>query len=216
MSAQTYAQHAKTGPNPATVQHVGFPAPAPFNCHAAALYWMFRDMALTAADARGCITAIVNATCPGCLGRGAHGTGLPPDWYGRTFCQNTTAITTRAALFGAVSVGDVLVTGNPPGFMAHSMVVVEKKNFAGRRWVYVRGFNNAGTFGGSSPRDAYDNHDRDCDKDSLWRAGVGGTQQFGFGAGSNLHVVTYANYRMAAQAVLTRAHAKNGVWHYRA
>lgn len=104
-------------------------------------------------------------------------------------------------------VGDILftLTGANPNVW-HSMVVVAVGPGTA---VYIRGFNNAGTFNyigipHPAPPGAYDNRNRDVSGVNLWH-GAGIAQTFGVGGGATLFFVRY-------QDAATRLGRALGLW----
>lgn len=216
MTALTFATHARSAPVPGTTPHLHGIAATVYTCHMAVMHWAFMDLGDTQAQATGRVSAINEAVCQGCTaGHHVHGS-ISPAWYGANFCQGALAIPNRAALFGAVNVGDVLIL--PAGMPMHSMVVVQTSTGCfGGSYVYVRGFNNVGTLG-TGQRLQYDNANRDIDRAAFWRPApaqippVAGLEVFGNG-GSPLSVVPYANYMAQATVIRNRcALAANGNW----
>lgn len=208
MSATTFANHSKTAPNPNTANHGGGGG-VQYTCHMAAIHWAFMERGDSQATANQKVSAINVAKCPACQrGHHVHGS-LDPIWYGTTFCVGVAQrISNRATLYGAVNIGDVLIVG-PIGRPSHTMVVVNKRAALGRTWVYIRGFNNLGTLG-TGTRSAYDNNDRDIDKDRYWwPPSAGGNQEFGNGK-EDLHVIPYNTYSNRAGIVRGHCYAAHG------
>jgi hypothetical protein len=216
MPAATFVHHAKSAPVPDGFDHLGGGGVAKYTCHMAALHWAFMDLGDNQATANNRIEALARAKCAACTppqgGQAAavH-LSLPSLWYGANLCVGAVAIANRAALYGAVHSGDVILLGPAAANPMHSMVVVGKTNIVGQRFVYIRAFNNAGTFGPPSPHLAYDNSDRDIDKAALWHGPAGGAQNFG-NTGANMFVVPYANFSLQAAAV--RNNCVNHGWVY--
>lgn len=216
MTNLTFATHSKSAPVPGTTPHLGDGGTTPYTCHMAVMHWAFRDLGDTHAQAAGCVSAINESECLACTGNHAWHSSIPSAWYGANFCQGAIAIPNRAALFGAVDVGDVLIV--PAGMPMHSMVVVATTTGCfGHKYVYVRGFNNVGTLG-TGQHLQYDNANRDIDRATFWRAAppqlppVPDLEVFGNG-GSPLFVVPYAAYMAQALVIRNRcAQAGNGNW----
>jgi hypothetical protein len=114
--------------------------------------------------------------------------------------MNTTLVASREALQRAVSVGDVVLVGHKSN-PAHSMVVVQKGGALDRQAVYIRGFNNTGTFG-KGPRLEYDSNDRDLNSSKLWHT-QGAETRVGqaFSTGGWMYVVPYSTYEANARAL---------------
>ena len=173
-------------------------AGGPATCHQAALGWLLHAEGYTHAWQ---LLRQINETFT-----------MPRDlsMWARDHIYNVNARLDRALLRvgGDVllpAVGDILFT-QAGGSVAHSMVVVRKTP----GHVFIRGFNNAGTFnyvGIANPAipGAYDNVDRDiCDR-VYWNAA--GT---GFGAGGGLAELRWVRYQNAA----TRIRAALLHWSY--
>lgn len=172
----------------------GAAAPGPTTCHEAAIGWL-----LTAE----------NYTSPWKLMRYAMSTLILPASAGswlKAYVYNSNARINQAdVVAGGAAIfrpnpGDILFTCQGGGPAMHSMIVVPGP--AGPPGnVFIRGFNNAGTFNypaiaPHAPPGAYDANDRDVGDPNLWNAA--GT---GFGAnaaGAELHWVKYQN---GAQAI---------------
>lgn len=205
MSAETFAAKAKRRPNPDTTTHARDNWVTGYTCHMAVIHWAFMELGDSDARANARVEAIVRAKCPRCAGGGNHDS-IKGSWYGPQFCEGGELIADRASLYGAVAVGDVLITAAPQTPM-HSMVVVGKKSVLGRTFVYVRGFNNFGTLG-TGVRDQYDPGKHDIDKEEYWHA-QGGQTVFGNGV-SLLYRVPYANFILRAAAVMNRCPMTDG------
>jgi hypothetical protein len=207
LPAANFAALARTAPNPSQTTHaVARPAPqflqVDYTCHMAAMHWAFMDLGDNGADANVKLKAINVAGCPGC--------GDPPapahvsilhTWYGWRFCRGADRVATRAALYAAVDVGDVVIVGEPRA-PAHTMVVVGKSSGPEGQCVYIRGFNNYGTLGtGAFGR--YDAADRDINRDDFWHGAAGGPQVFGRAGSTSgpLHVIPYEAYSLRAAIV---------------
>lgn len=214
MSAVTFANHTKTAPNPDSTSHPAFPS-IRYTCHAAALHWAFMELGDNQATANARVEAINKATCIGCSTGGNQHSGISHTWYGNHMIAPTAPvqIPNKAALMGAVAIGDVLIT-NAPQYPTHSMVVVGKQNLFVAKFVYVRGFNNTGTLG-TGPHLQYDNADRDIHKDSLWH-NLAGQIKFGtsHSTGSALYCVSYANYIAQATTIRNACSNVTGQWAY--
>jgi hypothetical protein len=219
MTAATFANFSKTGPNPSETQHGALVGNTTrYTCHMAVMHWAFMDLGDTQAAAHGRVEAINEAKCVACNpGGGNHGS-IPATWYGANFCGvGGVHIPNRAALYAAVNVGDVLIVSNPARPM-HSMVVVKKSSVMGYHFVYIRGLNNYGTTGtGIYLR--YDNSDRDIDTAALWRQAppvlppVLGAEVFGNG-GAELYVIPFANYIASATVAYNNCNNGLGGWAY--
>jgi len=183
-----------------------------YTCHLATMHWAFMDLGDTDALANAKVAAVSRSQCHGCAGAGLGGhPGLPSVWYAARFCGGSTAIPNRAALHGAVSVGDVLVVRKND--VVHSMVVV-RKSLIGPHRVYIRGFNNFGTLG-TGPGNGYDNQDRDIDAARYWHTqGVVTRFGTGFATGGDLAVIGYALYSGRAAHVRNNCALVAGVWTY--
>ncbi|MCY2977507.1 MAG: hypothetical protein NTU79_02430 [Planctomycetota bacterium] len=198
MPAVLFATHSRTAPNPNTVNHGGGVVVV-YTCHMAAMHWAFMDRGDTQAIANQKVSAVAVAQCQGCAGGAVH-PSLSYAWYSNAFCAGAQHIQNRAALYGAVNVGDVLIVGGAIQAPMHTMVVVQKRSLIGRTWVYIRGFNNVGTLG-TGPHLGYDNSDQDIDRARYWHGPVGGNQTFGNGPGNNLYVIPYNTYSNHAAIV---------------
>ncbi len=204
MSAATFANHSRTGPNPDTADHGGGFTPS-YTCHMAAMHWAFMDRGDTQAVANQRVTAVAVSQCPGCAPPGGHmHPSLPYAWYSANFCAGAQHIATRAALYGAVEVGDVLIVGGAIQAPMHSMVVVSKRSILGVTSVFIRGFNNVGTLG-TGPHLQYDASDRDIDRATLWHGG-GAAQTFGNGPGNNLYRIPFTDFSNRAGGVRGQCH----------
>jgi hypothetical protein len=160
-------------------------------CHAAVLYWMFRDFGDTRPDALAKLRAISVATCAH-HAAGRH-TPIPAQWFGRQLYVVYDQIAQRTDLQNNVDVGDVLVTGHP-SLPNHSMVVVTHRYTAWHSNTNIRGFNNRGTFG-AGPWNEYDPAERHCDVAGMWHGGG-----FGYAApGNNLYRVRFDDYVQCAR-----------------
>lgn len=214
MPAQNFATRSKHGPNAWHTTHTnGFPTP--YTCHMAGMHWAFMDLGDNDATANARIEAIIRAKCQGCTaGHHVH-LSIDANWYGQHFVglAGNMNIADRVGLYGGVNVGDVLVTSSTAN-PAHTMVVVGKNTMLGRRFVYVRGFNNLGTLG-TGANLQYDNHDRDIDAAKYWHV-QGGQTRFGtsFNTGGLLYRVPYANYSGRAAVVRNNCQFAHGAWTY--
>lgn len=164
-------------------------APGPATCHQAAIGWLL---------------AAEGYTRPWQLLQQINGTFFVPrdiSMWARDHIYNLNAQLNRAELTGGTpawepSVGDILFTQQGPN-VAHSLVVVRK----GGGQIFVRGFNNAGTFNYPgvaipAPPGAYDNNDRDICDVNLWNpAGTG------FGAGGGMAQLRWVRYQNAANKI---------------
>jgi hypothetical protein len=149
----------------------------------AALHWAFMDRSDTQAVANQRVTAVTLALCPGCATPcGNQHPHLSSQWYSTHFCAGGQRIPTRAALHGAVEVGDVPIVGVAIQAPVHSMLVVNKRSLGGHSSVYIRGFNNVGTLG-TGAQLQYDAHDRDIDRAALWH-GAGDCRPSATGRGT--------------------------------
>lgn len=206
MSAATFANHSRTAPNPDTANHGGG---VRYTCHMAAMHWAFMDRGDSQAIANQRVSAVAVARCPGCLHGGAVHASLPYQWYSNAFCGGAQHIQNRAALYGSVNIGDVLIVGAAIQAPMHTMVVVNKRSALRRTWVYIRGFNNVGTLG-TGLHLAYDDSDRDIDRNRYWHGPAGGNQTFGIGPGNNLYVIPFNTYLNRAGAVRGQCFAAGG------
>jgi hypothetical protein len=221
LPAANFAALARTAPNPSKTTHEveGVAAgqiQVGYTCHMAAMHWAFMDLGDSGADANVRLQAINVAKCPACdrpraegERRGhVHASILHP-WYGEHFCGGARAVARRDDLYARVNVGDVVIVGEPRA-PAHTMVVVQKSSWLGRRFVYIRGFNNYGTLG-TGVYNQYDNADRDIDRGNFWHTGdaEGAPTVFGraWNTGGPLHVIPYETYSDHAQAVRNRCGA---------
>lgn len=116
----------------------------PFNCHMAAIYWGLKASGQLDTAAEDLVENLTRATCPHCAGTNDLIASLQNDVYGRMFCANAVPL-----LPVECQAGDIAIYASK-AIPVHSMVVVNVNN-----GVFVRGFNNAGTFAGS-PRGAFD------------------------------------------------------------
>ena len=194
MSALAFSRFSKEEPNPWTVPHPGGFVVG-YTCHMAAIHWAFMALGKTHAEANRLVGEFARATCPGCTGRGIHGS-LAPAEYGRVFCSTAQKVPNRDALHGMVDVGDVLITDNKV-WPAHSMVVRQKR---GAGHVTVRGFNNHGTLG-TGQRDRYDPVSHNITKDKYWRDPARG--KFGQ-VGVDIFVIVSRRYLQVAQVLAHR------------
>ncbi|MCP4887702.1 MAG: hypothetical protein GY904_13925 [Planctomycetaceae bacterium] len=197
MSAANFANQSRRAPNPDTANHGGG---VRYTCHMAAMHWAFMDRGDTQAVANQRVSAIAVTQCPGCANGGPMHPSIPYAWYAGAFCGGAQRIPNRAALYGAVQVGDVLIVGGAIQAPMHTMVVVNKRSALRRTWVHIRGFNNVGTLG-TGPHLAYDNNDRDIDRARYWHRGAAGDQTFGNGPGNNLFVIPYNTYSARARVI---------------
>jgi hypothetical protein len=204
MTALTFAAFSKRAPDPATTHHLANGGAVGYTCHMAVMHWAFRDLGDTDAMANARVQLINTHRCLGCMnGHHVHAS-IGHGWYGAHFGDGAVHIPNRGALYNAVNVGDVLLVSHPQS-PSHSMVVVQKRELFGRRFVYIRGFNNYGTTG-TGIAFQYDNSDRDIDVAALWNAApaaeppVPGAQIFG-NAGATLHCVPHDTYMENAAVV---------------
>jgi hypothetical protein len=197
MPAANFVAHSRTAPNPFTANHGGGVV---YTCHMAAMHWAFMDRGDSQAVANQRVSAVAIGRCPGCNPPGGHvHPSLSYQWYGAHFCAGAQQIATRAALYNAIEVGDVLIAGPNANAPMHTMVVVNKRRMPGHSWVYVRGFNNVGTLG-TGPHLQYDAQDRDIDRAALW-SGAAAPQTFGVGPGNHLFRIPYNAYYNSAGVV---------------
>ena len=212
MPAHAFAQLSRHAPGVATVAHPaaagGVMLQISYTCHLAAMHWALMDLGDADADATAKLSAVSRAQCQTCGGHGGMGghPGLGNAWYGARFCGGAIAIPNRAALHGAVEVGDVLIVRNN-NVVTHSMIVV-RKSVVGPHTVHVRGFNNFQTLG-TGLGNQYDDHDRDIDRGQYWHPA-------GFGTGHNgaVSVVRYALYSSRAAYVRNNCLFGPGGWTY--
>jgi len=167
-------------------------APHDTRCHAAVLYWMFRDFGDARNVALAKLRAISEKVCP------THAVpmhvSMPAQWFGRQLYVIYHQIAGRAQLATHVNVGDVLVTCHP-SLPNHSMVVTTHRYTTFHRNTHVRGFNNQGTFGRGAPLNAYDRRERHCDTNAMWHV-----NRFGYAApGNDLYRVDFDDYVACAQ-----------------
>jgi hypothetical protein len=100
VSAATFANHSRIGPNPSNVNHGGGFTPS-YTCHTAAMHWAFMDRGDTQAVANQRVTAVPLARCPGCAPPGGNQhPHLSSQWYSTHFGAGAQQIPTRAASMG--------------------------------------------------------------------------------------------------------------------
>jgi hypothetical protein len=179
----------------------------------AVMHWAFMDLGDDHATANARLQAVIRATCEACAKPTAglpHGS-IDVEWYGTHFCglYGTSPISDRATLYREAEVGDVLITNHPRSPM-HSMVVVSKSSARGRRFVYVRGFNNLGTLG-TGARAQYDGFDRDIDRGRYWHA----AGRFGNDRPGNcLYRIRYDCFKQRAAVVRNNCKSIGSSWAY--
>jgi hypothetical protein len=177
-------------------------------CHAAVLYWMFRELGDTRPVALAKLRAISEAKCPAAhiavgLGAGVH-IPLTAQWFFNQFYWQYDEIVGRNHLADTAAVGDVFVTGHP-SMPNHSMVVVTHRYTRLHSNTNIRGFNNSGTFGRGRPN-TFDATERHCDVGRMWHGNL-----FGFARpGLRLFRVTYDNYAVGAQVIRGFLNAAGG------
>lgn len=183
-------------------------APHNTRCHAAVLYWMFRDFGDARNVALEKLRAISEATCPNHAAN-MH-VSIPAQWFGRQLYIIYHKIANRSQLETHVNVGDVLVT-NHPSLPNHSMVVVKHRYTKYHRNTNIRGFNNHGTFGAKAPLNAYDRNERHCDIGRMWHG-----NRFGHAApGNDLYRIKFLDYMQCASAIRALLHhAGAGTYNY--
>jgi len=172
MTGTNFSRLSKIPPQPWQVDHGGG-INVGYTCHMAAMHWAQMALGSSQTDANRIVGAFARLHCPGCKGRGPHGSVLPSA-YGNTFCRNAVPISDRASLYKNVQVGDVLITGHHRMPM-HTMIVRQKR---GEGHITVRGFNNFGTLG-TGIRDHYDPKSHNIAKDKYWGARDGGFGRVG-------------------------------------
>ncbi len=198
MSAANFANMARHAPRQFNNAHS-------YVCHTAVLHWAFRDLGDSDDRAKKKMEAIAQSQCPQC-------TNNPPIDCLQTSLRGTWFAPLSATAFpilgagglGVFFVGDVVILGNPHNPM-HTMVVVGVNDPD----VFIRGFNNTGTFGPPSPYLAYDNHDRNLNTPALWIH-----NSFGIG-NQPMHRVPYVNYSAAAAAIRNSIQHCRSRWVYR-
>jgi len=198
MTAASFARRASSAPTAFSGAHG-------YVCHTAALYWAFRDLGDSGDRAKKKMEAIAQSQCGQCTNNppiACHHASILAAWFA-PLSAISTAIPNAGAL-GAFAVGDVVILGHPNNPM-HTMVVVR----VGAGDVFIRAFNNVGTFGPPSPYLAYDSHDRNLNTPHLW-IGTG----FGIG-GLAMHRVTYANYTARATTIRNSIQHGRSRWVYR-
>lgn len=196
-SADTFARHSSTAPNPNAVIHPDVGSVV-YTCHMAAMHWSFMDHGDNQITANRRVSAIATALCNGCCNNTGLHDSIPHLWYGNTFCNGAIPITDKAALYHAVNIGDVLIVGEPQR-PVHTMVVTNKRSLFGHTSVYIRGFNNIGTLR-TGKYLAYDNSNRNIDKNKYWHGNATNNQTFGNGLG-RLFVIPFLTYSNKADIV---------------
>lgn len=185
MSALAFSRASKIAPIPDVVNH-GDRMDVKYTCHMAVMHWMCMALGDTQAQANKIVSGFAKAHCPSCKSGAANHSSINAGEYGRALCAGPAQpIASAVDLTGAVSAGDVLVTGNP-NYPMHSMVVRQNH---GADHVTIRGFNNFGTLG-TGQFLAYDPVSRNITKDKYWPGGPG---RFG-NTGNPLYVVPYAHF----------------------
>ncbi|MGV6809486.1 MAG: hypothetical protein ACWA5U_06385 [bacterium] len=201
MSANVFATHSQTTPNP---QHVTHPdvGGVVYTCHMAAMHWAFMDLGDNGNTANARVSAIATAICPSCTRNAGNHSSIPHEWYGQHFCTGSIPIANKAALYNAVNIGDVIILGQDTRRPVHTMIVVKKSSLLTRKWVYIRGFNNIGTLGTGAHLE-YDNNDQDIHRARYWHGDSSTDQTFGNGLG-RMFVIPYPTYSQYANAVRQR------------
>lgn len=198
MPAANFAQQARRSPSQFNNAHG-------YVCHTAVLYWAFKDLGDSDSRAKKKMEAIAQSQCPQCTANPpvvCHRPSILGTWFAPLSAISTPIL--GVAGLAVFNVGDVVILGNPNNPM-HTMVVVRVNGGD----VFIRGFNNVGTFGPPSPHLAYDNHDRNLNTPGLW---VGNS----FGIGNQpMYRVTYANYIAAAANVRNSFQHCRSRWVYR-
>ena len=212
MSKEAFIRAAYDSPQPAREIHNEEGGGVSYCCHSAMMHWAFMALGETHQGANALVSKLSTLVCRACNNRGGIGghESISFEWYGSNFCTGAVEISNRMDLTTKVNVGDVLITSRPEAPM-HSMVVVKiddshtpaihnqdilKKGhleldvyFSN---VYIRGFNNAGTFPGAG-RSVYDDHDRDVTAKTNW-------YPEGFGVQGGLYVIPFEKYIASAAA----------------
>jgi hypothetical protein len=209
-SAETFARHSSTAPNPNKVNHSDVGGVV-YTCHMAAMHWAFMDHGDNQIMANQRVSTIATALCNKCC----HNTGIHSsilhEWYGNAFCNGAIPITNKAALYHAVNIGDVLIVGEPQR-PVHTMIVTNKRSLLDYNWVYIRGFNNIGTLGTGGYL-AYDNNSRDINKNQYWHGNATNNQTFGNGLG-RLFVIPFRTYSDSADIVRRQCTINAGIMTY--
>lgn len=142
-------------------------APMTFNgqlhtyvCHSACMYWALQAFLKTtkAEDVAKLLDKSLGKLCPKCLGENPNSDchAIERSYYAKLFKE-----VVKPYYPDKVSAGDVILLGNVAG-PTHSMVCAETDTK--KKKVWVRGFNNQGTFGlDKKYHNTFDKHLRDMD-----------------------------------------------------
>ena len=192
MSGLELSRMSKVPPEPWKVDHGERGGQVGYTCHMAAMHWAQMVLGSDQQGANRIVGAFAKAHCPGCTGKGPHGS-VSPSAYGKRFCSSAQQIPDLASLYDMVDVGDVLITDNP-SWPAHTMILRQKRR---RDHVTVRGFNNHGTLG-TGTRDRYDPVSHNITQDKYWF----NADQGKFGkVGVRLYVIRHDSFMAASRAL---------------
>jgi len=163
------------------VDHPNLSAGVVYTCHMAALHWACMAHGDTPMQAHEKVSAYTRKHCPGCNNLDRPHASVSTTQYSKDFCSGGLKVSSPDELKENCMSGDILTVG-PAAWVSHTMIVRRRSKRSNR--VYIRGFNNHGTFmalppAPLPPRDAYDPVSRDVTDSRLWNGApfsIGGDQ----------------------------------------